>query len=444
MGNLNLRMNNFFLASDAFGKVRDEFEPVHRQLQQTLVKAQADPSYFDSLVGKSLDKFDIASFVPPAAARWVRAEPDVARMTALTNDVGEMQRDLGDSQKLVDRIDKAMTGPARARIFPDLASARTKSIEMLNATTDIRQKLAGKMRKLIDAVLTPEERKQLDVIAVERDQYQRLLTNAPTNDADVKAQELAMRAGYGDIDKQASELNVEIQSLDAQLVAIDNYYRSSRSEQKIKPEDIQGPIHDLRAQVDELHQMHDQIREEIADASREATTAGTAGQAEREAAQKLDDLLRQESSVENAASARLAPNERGQAELISGLMGRCDSIQGKLNEFDKKVDGQVDARLVTVRKYLDAEKDELAAATGKLGTIVDDSKGIGGGLAQAMLAKVADKFYDLVVRSDVGIIDVAWGLKDQKTTAVNKLTNQKNQEMKALDEDFRKVLEEDK
>ena len=444
MGNLNLRMNNFFLASDAFGKVRDEFEPVHRQLQQVIVKAQADPSYFDALVGKSLDKFDIASFVPPTAARWVRAEPDVARMTLLANSVGEMQHDLTDSQKLVERIDKAMKGGGRAGIFPDLASARTKSIEMLNATVDIRQKLAGKMRTLIDPTLSPEERKQLDVIAVQRDGLQRQLTNAPTTDADVKAHENAMKAGYGDLDKQASDLNTLIQSLDAQLVAVDNYYRSSRSEQKIRPEDIQGPIRDLRAAIDELHSLHDQIREEIADASREATTAGTAGQADRENAQKLDELLRQESSVEDAAKMRLSSNDRVQAERIGGLMGRCDSIQGKLNEFDKKVDGQVDARLANVRKYLDAEKDELAAASGKLGTIVDDSKGIGGGLAQAMFAKVADKFYDLVVRSDVGIIDVAWGLKDQKTGAVNKLTNQKNQEMKALDEDFRKILEDDK
>ena len=32
-GNLQLRMSNFYLASDAFSKVRDEFEPIHRQLQ---------------------------------------------------------------------------------------------------------------------------------------------------------------------------------------------------------------------------------------------------------------------------------------------------------------------------------------------------------------------------------------------------------------------------
>ena len=76
--------------------------------------------------------------------------------------------------------------------------------------------------------------------------------------------------------------------------------------------------------------------------------------------------------------------------------------------------------------------------------IMEQSKSLGGGLAQAMFTKVADKFYDLVVRSDVGIIDVSWGLKDQKTQVVTKLTNQKSLELKALDEDFRKVLEEDK
>ena len=250
-----------------------------------------------------------------------------------------------------------------------------------------------------------------------------------------------MKAGYGDLDRQASELNVEIQSLDAQLVAIESYYRSSRTEQKIRPEDIQAPVRDMRAAIDDLRSMHDQIREEIADASREATTAGSAGHADRETTQKLDGC----SGRSWSNGRRLRLTARIACRPIGyDVLSRCDSIQGKLNEFDKKVDGQVDARLATVRRYLDAEKDELATASGKLGGIVDDSKGIGGGLAQAMFAKVADKFYDLVVRSDVGIIDVAWGLKDQKTEAVNKLTNQKNLEMKALDEDFRKVLEDDK
>src|SRR5262249_57941323 len=115
-----------------------------------------------------------------------------------------------------------------------------------------------------------------------------------------------------------------------------------------------------------------------------------------------------------------------------------------LRTFDQRVDAQVATRLEIVNRYLAAGKEELASAAEKLGAIVDSSKTMGGGLAQAMFTKVADKFYDLVVRSDVGIIDVSWGLKDQKTSAVTKLTNQKNLEIKALEEDFHKVLEEDK
>ena len=128
----------------------------------------------------------------------------------------------------------------------------------------------------------------------------------------------------------------------------------------------------------------------------------------------------------------------------SNTVGRCDAIQGQLETFDKRVDGQVTTRLATVSKYLAAEKEELAVAGTKLGAVLDESKTLGGGLAQAMFTKVADKFYDLVVRSDVGIIDVSWGLKDQKTQAVTRLTNIRNQELKALDEDFRRVLQEDK
>jgi hypothetical protein len=61
-----------------------------------------------------------------------------------------------------------------------------------------------------------------------------------------------------------------------------------------------------------------------------------------------------------------------------------------------------------------------------------------------MFARVADRFYDLVVRSDVGIIDVAWGLKDSKTQEVTRLTTEKNLEVKAVDEDFKKLLEDEK
>jgi hypothetical protein len=44
----------------------------------------------------------------------------------------------------------------------------------------------------------------------------------------------------------------------------------------------------------------------------------------------------------------------------------------------------------------------------------------------------------------VGEVDVAWGLKDQKSTTLSKLINQQKMERKAVEDDFRSLLEEEK
>src|SRR6188768_2956402 len=188
-GNLQLRMSNFYLASDTFSKVRDEFDPIHRQLQQVIVRSQTEPAYFDQLIGKSLDKFDIAAFVPPAAAKWVKSEPEVARMMMLATDMGDMQRDLAESQKLLERIQHVMDGKGKVGIFPDLASQRTKSTEIMNQLVGTRQKYAGKLRQIIDPILSPEEKKELDRIAIERDGFERQLSAMPTTEEGVLAPE---------------------------------------------------------------------------------------------------------------------------------------------------------------------------------------------------------------------------------------------------------------
>src|SRR5262245_34904779 len=443
-GNLHLRMINFYLASDTFSKVRDEFEPIHRQLNQVIVRSQTDPTYFDTLIGKSLDKFDIGAFVPPSAAKWVKAEPDVARMMVLATDMGDMQRARVEGQKLLDRIQGVMNGSGRVGIFPDLASLRAKSTEMMNQLVATRQKFSGKIRQIIEPVLTAEERAELNQIASERDSIEHQLAAMPTTDEGVLAHERTMKERFSEIDRQASELNVELQSMEAQLTAIENYYRQSRSEQKIRPEDIRQPVHEMRGSIEELRGLHDKLREAIADAKRDASAAGSIGEVERETTRKLSATLQREFVIEKRAMARLTGSDRLAVERMMDLLGRCDAVETQLYAFDQRVDQQVNSRLEKVNRYLAAGKEELAVVSTKLGAIMEQSKSLGGGLAQAMFTKVADKFYDLVVRSDVGIIDVSWGLKDQKTQVVTKLTNQKSLELKALDEDFRKVLEEDK
>ena len=126
------------------------------------------------------------------------------------------------------------------------------------------------------------------------------------------------------------------------------------------------------------------------------------------------------------------------------MLERADTVQARLAELDARIEAAAQKRLGELKQQLLTEKVELMAASSKLGGILTESQSLGGGLAFAMLSKVTDRFYDLVVQSDVGLVDVAWGLKDERTSAVSKLINQQKLDLKTVEEDFRALLEEEK
>ena len=444
MGNLHVRMANFALANDAFLQARDQFEPIHLQLKETRKKAEADPRYFDTLLGKGMEKFDIAVFVPLKAVKWVKAEPDVARVLALTEDVGDLQRGINEARETLNRLELAVGGQLQVGIFPDLAQARTSSSEVLNQLVSMRQRFVGKLRSLIWDKLTVEDRARLDQVGKERAALEVELRDLPLSADKLKTREKQARSNLQQLDERASEFNVEIQGMDAELVAIEQYFIRSRADQKIRPEDLTQPVQSLRQVISGLRDSNESVRSEIAEAAREATVAAATGDSDRNAIALLIGVMKREREVFQGARGRLSPGDQGDFDAIVSILARADAVQAKLAELDNRVDAAAQKRVVELKRKLTHEKSELEAAKGKLTGILTESESLGGGLAYAMLSKITDRFYDLVVQSDVGLVDVAWGLKDERTNAVSKLVNQQKLELKSVEDDFHSLLEEEK
>jgi tetratricopeptide (TPR) repeat protein len=444
MGNLHVRMANFALANDAFLQARDQFEPIHLQLKETRKKAEADPRYFDTLLGKGMEKFDIAVFVPLKAVKWVKAEPDVARVLALTEDVGDLQRGINQAREVLNRLELAVGGQLQVGIFPDLAQARTSSSEVLNQLVNMRQRFVGKMRSLIWDRLTGEDKARLDQVGKERAALEVELRDLPLSADKLKTREKQARSNLQQLDERASEFNVEIQGMDAELVAIEQYFIRSRADQKIRPEDLTQPVQSLRQVISGLRDSNESVRSEIAEAAREATVAAATGDSDRNAIALLIGVMKREREVFQGARGRLSPGDQGDFDAIVSILARADSVQAKLAELDNRVDAAAQKRVVELKRKLTHEKSELESARGKLTGIFSESESLGGGLAYAMLSKITDRFYDLVVQSDVGLVDVAWGLKDERTNAVSKLINQQKLELKSVEDDFHSLLEEEK
>ena len=319
MGNLHVRLGNFALANEAFMVARDQFDPVHAQLEDTLSKCRTDPKYFDTLIGKGMEKFDIQVFIPKVAVKWVRADPEVARVMALTDDVGKLQRGIRDSQETLSRLELAVSGELKVGIFPDLAAMRTRTSEILNQLLAIRSRFVAKMRAQTADVLSGEEKARLEQNRG-RPRHRRERARGAAHDRGRAAGARAQVAGRPRCPRgQASELNVVVQGMEAELVAIEQYFIRSRADQKIKPEELIGPVATLRQAIAELRSSNDRIRNSLAESAREAQVAVATGDSERGAIATLIDSQKKELVMRPGRPA--SPLERGPARLRPGGRG---------------------------------------------------------------------------------------------------------------------------
>jgi tetratricopeptide (TPR) repeat protein len=493
IGSLHIRQNQYGPATDWFTKTRDEFDPVHKQLTDELNKTGDPNAYFRDVISKNLDKFDIATVLPGDSKRWVKDEPDVVKLTTLMADEHDLRKSLTESDEIVKRLEKTLNGPQRVNVFPDLAAARAKATEISNALTDVKRQLAQKESQIIGPA-AGAQKADLDALEQQRTALEKQLAELPAKTASIQDRQNKARAAYNDLDRKASEQETQTKGLRDQVSASTTLFeqathknlprmespaaassplpegadytarvaelqkRVTENQAKLeaartrvdklkqvvldKPHDAQGELEGATGDVMNLQAAIEGVRKDILDA---ATSIGV-GDADMQAGQAIkaqyEELLRKQHQTSMEVLSRLGPNERAHAEQITSILERARAVDNKITAFNARIDELLDAKLKDIMSTLSDEKAHMIAYRDTLNGYAGESADVGGSVVAENFKAVANRFYNIVVRSDVGIIDVAWALKDQATHEENRLVAERKRELKLLDDEFKDVLKE--
>ena len=92
-----------------------------------------------------------------------------------------------------------------------------------------------------------------------------------------------------------------------------------------------------------------------------------------------------------------------------------------------------------------AEEERLLGAHAQeVASVGGDTRNLVGRIAFDSFQRVHQQFYELVLKADVGVVDVAFTRKQDHTQEIQRLSAQKDQELRRLDSEFSEVLGEDK
>jgi tetratricopeptide (TPR) repeat protein len=440
-GHLLLKLKKYAEAEETYNAVINKYAPVRDEID-ALLKVHADPAaYFEDLLAQKGKAFDVTTMLPPVAQQWATSQKDVAEAQEVVTDLQESQAGIAESHRIVDRLNQHIASAGTMEAFPALQAgyARTAAVDASLLAFD--RQLVGVEQGLLGPFLAPNDRQALAWAQGQRAALQAKFDALPKTAAEIDARKSEMVGRLRTVDRDLFKLSLTVQSERAQLVAIRQMQVETAPARSTKKTDEARFADDVQQELsglDALDARVSALRRDLKDDESLAGAAGSTGDAQ----------LRQS----YAAAVQREADLLGRALDASG--GEVGDIGQRVRKLRTKIDGlrqRAATALETLRRaavtQADVIREKIAIESQSLeqyGQEVASTQGVASGLvgkiAFASFREVRQSFYDLVLKADVGIIDLAWTRKHDETDKIQKLATDEDRELRVLDDDFKEVL----
>ncbi len=441
-GHLLLKLKRYGEATDTYNGVINTYAPVRDELD-ALLNVNKDPvAYFDNLLLRNEKNLDVNTLLPPVALKWATTQSEVGDALNVVKAMEDGKRGVSDGQTLADRILKAL-GERGMEAFPTLQEGYTRADAVSNALVSAEQTLTDVESELVAPVLTAEEKAQLQALRTSDAVARAQLASLPTSNTAVADRRRAMQKRVDLLDREVYRLGYELQSMNAVLAAVQKWVVDTRGQRKGTAADekaFQERVRTEQQSAAALEKQVDALRAELRDARAKVDTSLSG---EEQLRAEVTSMGSQAHQVIAQAEGRLTD------PAAQAVLARAHATRARLDAIAKRNDAAKMALQERVRKKGDEIRDKVLAEqallqeyTGDVTRASGDARQLVGRIAFDSFRRVRGQFYDLVLKADVGVVDVAFTRKRDKTADIQTVAAQKERELKALDDEFKEVLKD--
>jgi len=427
-GNLLLRTGRFERAREVFEGVRTQFGPVYQQLRQ-MNDRTADPErFFQELVRSNLQVFDASSFIPQAALSWVRHEGTLDDSLQVVADLNTCRTYVREASELIDRLNAALDAPSRSHVFQDLGGARQQVWQLLNRATRAREQVALAMdAQGVGGV-------DFQGLVTQRRALAAQVGRLPVSDRDLQRRDRQVETEFTNLSQALQRNQQRVEGLDAMVVAIERYLAD--------PSHVSASLDraQLQQELDRQREAVRQYRERVTGLRRMIVQGRTQiGPGDPRYVHDVEVRAQHRDLVEREATML-----RAQGRMPGGgdaLLARVDTLERAVAEFDGRVNALVDQRSESIRAQVREEERRVAGYRARLESLENESAQVVGNLILRQFRDIQVQFYQIVMRADLGLVDVAWEQREEHNNRARMLAEEQNREINALNDEYREVTE---
>jgi tetratricopeptide (TPR) repeat protein len=440
-GHLLLKLQKYDEASETYEGVITTYSPVRQKLDELLTRTQDPVAYFDNLLSRNGRTLDLSTLLPPVALRYARTQEEVAGAVALITDIDSGRKGVGEAQVLASRILQALDERG-LETFPELQEGYTRADAVESGLTRVEQVLVAVESSAVLEHLSSEERKQLEAVRKERERLSQRFALLPTTQREVEERRERMQNQVDELDREAFRLGYELQSLRAVATAVRKWVEDTRSERNTDPAEEVAFLGQLQTEADTLETLQGELERTRARLADERSAVATYVAGEEVIRKEFYEVLQRERLLVASFAGRLPEDVAALMERVQQVRERTDTLRTRVTTAKGVLRAQLDRRGRLIRDKVQAEQRLLGQYDTEVAGVSGDARNLVGRIAFDSFRRVRQQFYDLVLKGDVGQVDVAFTRKQDKTVEIQKLSAQKDKELRTLERDFKDVLKE--
>jgi tetratricopeptide (TPR) repeat protein len=443
-GHLFLRLGRYTEATEAYNVVINTYAPVRDEIDAILGMGEDPIRYYDELIGRKGSAFEVAPILPAVAVKWATTSREVATALGYVRAIDDAHADIDDARDVAVRLEALLERGGGIDAFASLQRAYAHAQAVENAAAKAEGAYVEAAAAVAERALQPERRGELVRARAARAEIERRFDALPRAPQAVEERLARMRARADEVGQAVYRLGLALQGNLAAIAGVDEWLDKNRAEirgDNQARQDIADELKRQRSIIDDYEEELAAYRMEIAQIRDVAGGVDAMVEESRIRADYLAAVEVQRGAAE-AARGTVPPQDREEYERLDRGRARLAEVRTRARALKLGVSAEATRRADSFRARIGAERVALAAHEGALQGLQQASREVLGAIAVRSIGDVRGMFYRVVLKADVGIVDVAWSRKRARLEKIQALAVQKDGEVQQLDREFRYLTRE--
>lgn len=445
LGYLNVKGQKWLEASKSFNKTSLQYKRVYNKINE-LVQKDIDPeAFFHQVTRKKEAKdntgkkekttvFKVEYDIPDETIPIFRDDRRFMKAVLIADDIQTINKELLEARTNLQIVKRRLQSTSRIGAFPLLSDMRKRTYEYEFKNMAVKSKLLESLSVSLQSSLPKDSASKISLLDKERKNLEAKIAAMPKNTDSLDKRLKAKRKIYDDMTMSIDNLKKDLKDSEQFLEGLYIYYQKLPANKKQKLEEV---VKKIRLEADQLRsaiKMAEKIRMAVVDASLEIGVDDSDMKMEDDLRKKYRQIVKSMFDIYENAKSGYDSEKNSLLSTVLSLLKISEVLDSRIDAVNKKIDEIAKNKMTDIRSKVELEEANIKVYTDLYGNYSKRSDFISKVVSKESIKNIADKFQQIVMEADIGIIDVSWtkrSVTQKKWVELNSKNNKITQDLES-------------